>query len=72
MTAPRDGAYDRACHLSRDDITVDDPTNPQVIWVTVKTVEDQPVQERDGSLYGQDTLGHRFSKDTNELFGTKG
>ena len=33
MTVPSDGAYDPTCHLSREDIAVDNPSDPRVMCV---------------------------------------
>jgi len=42
MTIPSDTAYDSSVHLSRSDIAVDDPGNPQTIRVRIKQSKTDP------------------------------
>lgn len=45
MTVPGDGSYDKACHLSREDIAVDNPANPGVIRITIKQSKTDPFRK---------------------------
>ena len=45
MTVPSQIGYDPSCHLSREDIAVDNPANPQVLRVTLKQSKTDPFRK---------------------------
>ena len=52
--APTEGEFDPGQHLSFADVSVDNRSNPTVLAVQIKPVQDGPVQAGDHYFYGED------------------
>ena len=53
LTVPSDKAYDPLVHLNQSDIAVDNPSQPTVIWVTIKHSRTGPFQKGLNLFWGR-------------------
>ena len=44
LTVSGDTSFDSSVHMTREDLAVDHPSNPSVIWLRLKAFKDGPVE----------------------------